>query len=64
MSDPLNKISATNCKCNVVQNAPISVSDPEGLIPGWTSYKVHFTVTLPPDPTQRVRTIDALSGIS
>jgi hypothetical protein len=24
-------------KCNVVQNAPISVSDPEGLIPGWTS---------------------------
>ena len=51
-------------KCNVVQNAPISVSDPEGLIPGWTSYKVHFTVTLPPDPTQRVRLIDALSGIS
>ena len=28
-------------KCNVVQNAPVSVSDPEGLIPGWTSYKVH-----------------------
>jgi len=51
-------------KCNVVQNAPISVSDPEGLIPGWTSYKTHFTVTLPPDPTQRVRLIDALSGIS
>lgn len=51
-------------KCNVVQNAPISVSDPEGLIPGWTSYKVHFTVTLPPDSTQRVRLIDALSGIS
>lgn len=51
-------------KCNVVQNAPLSISDPEGLIPGWTSYKVHFTVTLPPDPTQRVRLIDALSGIS
>ncbi len=51
-------------KCNVVQNAALSVSDPEGLIPGWTSYKVHFTVTLPPDPTQRVRLIDALSGIS
>ncbi len=51
-------------KCNVVQNAPISVSDPEGLIRGWTSYKVHFTVTLPPDSTQRVRLIDALSGIS
>ena len=51
-------------KCNVVQNAPISVSDPEGLIPGWTSYKIHFTVTLPPDSTQRVRLIDALSGIS
>ena len=26
-------------KCNVVQNAPISVSDPEGLIPAWMSYK-------------------------
>lgn len=51
-------------KCNVIQNAPVSISDPEGLIPGWTSYKVHFTVTLPPDPTQRVRLIDALSGIS
>lgn len=51
-------------KPNVVQNAPSSVSDPEGLIPGWTSYKVHFTVTLPPDPTQRLRVIDALSGIS
>lgn len=51
-------------KCNVIQNAPLSIADPEGLIPGWTSYKVHFTVTLPPDPTQRVRLIDALSGIS
>lgn len=51
-------------KCNVVQNAPLSVSDPEGLIPGWTSYKVHFTVTLPPDPVQRLRLIDALTGIS
>lgn len=51
-------------KCNVVQNAPISVADPEGLIPGWTSYRVHFTTTLPPDTTARVRMIDALSGIS
>ena len=51
-------------KCSVQQNAPNSVADPEGLIPAWTSYKVHFTSTLPPDSTQRVRLIDALSGIS
>lgn len=61
---PYGDGSYRGIKCNVVQNAPLSVSDPEGLIPGWTSYKVHFTVTLPPDSTQRVRLIDALSGIS
>jgi hypothetical protein len=33
------------------QNAPLSVADPSGLIPGWTSYRVHFTATLPPDTT-------------
>lgn len=26
-----------NIECNVVQNAPLSVADPSGLIPGWTS---------------------------
>lgn len=30
-----------NIECNIVQNAPISVADPSGLIPGWTSYRVH-----------------------
>lgn len=30
-----------NIECNVVQNAPLSVADPSGLIPGWTSYRVH-----------------------
>lgn len=53
-----------NIKCNVVQNAPISVADPAGMIPGWTSYKVHFTTSLPPDTTMRLRYIDAASGIS
>ena len=51
-------------KCNVIQNAAPSVSDAEGLIPAWTSYKVHFTTTLVPDSTARLRLIDALSGIS
>lgn len=27
----------SNIKCNVVQNADVSVADPSGLIPGWTS---------------------------
>jgi hypothetical protein len=53
-----------NIKCNVVQNAPISVADPSGLIPGWTSYKTHFTTSLGPDTTIRLRFIDGGSGIS
>jgi hypothetical protein len=53
-----------NIKCNIVQNAATSVVDPEGLIPGWTSYKVHFTTSLGPDTTIRIREIDAGSAIS
>jgi hypothetical protein len=34
------------------------------MIPAWTSYKVHFTVSPPPDTVGRVRYIDAASGIS
>jgi hypothetical protein len=46
------------------QNAPRSVADPSGLIPGFCSYKVHFTSGLGPDSTQRLRTIDAVSAVS
>jgi hypothetical protein len=53
-----------NIKCNIVQNAEPTVADPEGLIPGWTSYKVHFTTSLGPDTTIRIREIDAASAIS
>jgi hypothetical protein len=53
-----------NIKCNIVQNAEPSVADPEGLIPGWTSYRVHFTTSLGPDTTIRIREIDAASAIS
>lgn len=41
-----------------------SVADPSGLIGGWTSYRVHFTATLPPDTTMRLRYIDATSAVS
>lgn len=54
----------SNIKPNIVQNAEPSVADPEGLIPGWTSYRVHFTTSLGPDTTCRLRTIDAASAIS
>jgi hypothetical protein len=47
-----------------VQNAEPTVADPEGLIPGWTSYRVHFTTSLGPDTTIRIREIDAASAIS
>jgi len=53
-----------NINCNIVQNAEPTVADPEGLIPGWTSYKVHFTTSLGPDTTVRIREIDAASAIS
>lgn len=53
-----------NIKCNIVQNAEPSVADPEGLIPGWTSYRVHFTTSLGPDTTIRIREIDAASAVS
>lgn len=53
-----------NIKCNIVQNAEPTVADPEGLIPGWTSYRIHFTTSLGPDTTIRIREIDAASAIS
>lgn len=53
-----------NLKVNMEQNAAPSASDPSGLIPGWTSYRVHYTASLPPDTTQRLRFIDATSAIS
>ena len=53
-----------NIKCNIMQNAEPSAADPEGLIPGWTSYRVHFTTSLGPDTTIRIREIDAASAIS
>ena len=53
-----------NIKCNIVQNAAPTVADPEGLIPGWTSYRVHFTTSLGPDTTIRQRQIDAATAIS
>jgi hypothetical protein len=31
-----------------MQNVAPTVADPEGLIPGWTSYRVHFTTSLGP----------------
>lgn len=53
-----------NIQCNVVRNAPSSAADPAGLIPAWTAYRVHFTVSFPPDTTMRLRYIDGASGIS
>lgn len=53
-----------NIQVNVQNNAAPSIADPAGLIPGWCSYKVHFTTSLPPDTTMRLRCIDAASGIS
>jgi hypothetical protein len=34
------------------------------MIGGFASYNTMFTATLPPDPVQRIRYIDAVSTIS
>lgn len=56
--------SYRNVRCFTESNAGPTKSDPSGLIPGWTSYRCHYTATAPPDTTMRARTIDAGSGIS
>jgi len=61
---PFGDGSYQNIQCNVVRNAPTSQADPAGLIPAWTSYRLHFTGSLPPDTTMRGRFIDGASGIS
>jgi hypothetical protein len=38
--------------------------DPSRMIGGFASYNSMFTATLPPDPVQRIRYIDAVSAIS
>ncbi len=38
--------------------------DPSRMIGGFASYNTMYTATLPPDPTQRIRYIDAVSTIS
>lgn len=50
--------------CKTFKNVAPSVADPVGVIPAWTSYLVHFTTGLSPDPIQRLRTIDAGSAVS
>lgn len=41
-----------------------TVADPVGMIAGSSGYNVNFVSTLPPDPTMRVRYIDAPSSIT
>jgi hypothetical protein len=54
----------SNINTLVHQNIEPTIADPSGLIPGFTSYRVHFTTSLGPDTTIRMRQIDAASAIS
>jgi hypothetical protein len=38
--------------------------DPSRMIGGFASYNTMYTATLPPDPVQRIRYIDAVSSIT
>lgn len=53
-------------ECKVVSDAPPSSFDPTATIGGWSSYKFHQTVTLPPAigaNSQRIRWIDSVPAI-
>ena len=53
-------------ECRVVTDAPPSSFDPTATIGGWSSYKFHQTVTLPPATgvnTQRTRYVDSVPAI-
>jgi hypothetical protein len=53
-----------NILCKIHKDVAPSVADPLGLVPSWAGYLVHFCGGTSPDPTQRIRTIDAASAVS
>jgi hypothetical protein len=53
-----------NMSVNLVKNPGTSAADPAGVIGGWTSYNFKYAVSLGPDVTMRLRTIDAPSNVS
>jgi hypothetical protein len=53
-----------NLKLWMKKSEESTKSDPSNMIGGWTAYNFKFVPTLPPDTTQRIRTIDAVSLIS
>lgn len=39
--------SSENLHLNIVKNAPVSVIDPAGIVPGWVSYRFHWACGYP-----------------
>ena len=50
--------------CKTFKNVAPTQADPLGQVPAWTSYLLHFTAGASPDPTQRLRVIQAGSAVS
>lgn len=53
-------------ECRVVTDAPPSSFDPTATIGGWSSYKFHQTISLPPATgvnSQRIRFLDSVPAI-
>jgi hypothetical protein len=50
--------------CKTYKNVAPTQADPLGQIPAWCSYLIHFAAGGSPDPTQRLRVIQAGSAIS
>jgi hypothetical protein len=50
--------------CKVYKNVAPTQADPLGQVPAWTGYLLHFCAGASPDPTQRLRVIQAASAVS
>lgn len=59
----LTATSLDSLKFNIVVNAPLSVGDPAGLIPGWISYRIVLDVYETPKPIEDYNTIINSVGV-
>lgn len=50
--------------CKTYKNVAPTQADPLGQVPAWCAYLVHFCAGASPDPTQRLRILQAASAVS
>lgn len=63
-TDQIGDGNYRNLKLVIMRATETSISDPEGMIGGWTSYHTMIAFATPPDTIMRGRIIDANTNIS